>query len=76
MPDKNQNPYTPDKVPVEIPIITPSNPPKKNVDWSIALMVFGISVFVVVIFIQAYFLVQKTSILPTEASNSGPQLQQ
>ncbi len=77
MPNTTANPYTPDKVPVEIPL-TPEelNPKKTRSDAASTFMVLGIIIFVVIIFVEAFFLVQKTTSTQTEASTNGPSLQQ
>lgn len=77
MPNQISDPYTPDQVPVEIPTL-PEETNRKHgkTDAASTFMVMGIIIFVVIIFIEAFFLVQKTTSTQTEASTKGPTLQQ
>jgi hypothetical protein len=77
MPNQIVDPYTPDQVPVEIPLSPEEmNPKRSKTDAASTFMVMGIILFVVIIFIEAFFLVQKTTSTQTEASTKGPTLQQ
>lgn len=69
--------YTPDQVPVEIPLSPEElNPEKSKNDLVSTFMVLGIVIFVTIIFIQAFFLVQKTTQTQINADNKGPTLSQ